>query len=65
MVTTSKNKAAPPQRGKVTHHHDQSITLASFSPRNKRNIPLIRLIPPDLELSLMLIFFLKFVTYFV
>lgn len=53
MINTTAN---PIQRGLSTHHQDQSITLPSFNPMNKRVSALANPIPPDEdELSLAII----------
>jgi hypothetical protein len=40
------NKAKPPQRGAVTHHHDQLITLVNFNTRNVINKRPVKPTPP-------------------
>ena len=44
------------QRGEVTHHQDQSITLVSFRTRKMRNINPLKPIPPPPEDELLIMF---------
>ena len=53
------NRTKLPQRGAVTHHHDQSMTWVSFNTRNTKNNrppnPIPELLDDD-ELDIILIF---------
>ena len=53
MITTRMKEI---QRGEVTHHQDQSITLVSFRTRKMRNINPARPIPPPPEDELLIMF---------
>jgi len=54
-------KAAPPQNGRVTHHHDQSIRLQSFRTTNTIPNTLSTPIPPldEDEFDILIYFKLK------